>query len=391
MGPTDMMCQHGRTVMSTTLLISLVFLAFLLLSLSMVVITMSSVARRERALKHMMDQQSEKSSATLTQMAALTQTQLYQVNETIDRKIASLQESTERRLEQIRTTVDTQLHDTLEKRLGESFKVVSEQLNAVNRGLGEMSQLADGVGDLKRVLTNVKSRGTWGEFQLHAILEEMLTPSQYITNAAVRKGSAERVEFAIRLPGAGEDEPVLLPIDAKFPKEDYERLVDAREKGEALQVEQARKAILNRVKKEAKDISEKYINVPVTTDFAVLFLPTEGLYAEVLQDAVFVQEVQRLYRVSIAGPTTLAALLNSLQMGFRTLAIQKRSSEVWHLLSKVKGEISTFGLLLDKMRKHLDLATSDLSQVTKRSDTIQKKLRSVESIDDERIDAIEEN
>ena len=377
--------------MSTTLLISLVFLAFLLLSLSMVVITVRSVARRERALKQMMDQQSEKSSATLTQMASLTQTQLYQLNDTIDRKIASLQESTERRLEQIRTTVDTQLHDTLEKRLGESFKVVSEQLNAVNRGLGEMSQLADGVGDLKRVLTNVKSRGTWGEFQLHAILEEMLTPSQYITNAAVKKGSGERVEFAIRLPGAGEDEPVLLPIDAKFPKEDYERLVDAREKGEALQVEQARKAILNRVKKEAKDISEKYINVPVTTDFAVLFLPTEGLYAEVLQDAVFVQEVQRLYRVSIAGPTTLAALLNSLQMGFRTLAIQKRSSEVWHLLSKVKGEISTFGLLLDKMRKHLDLATSDLSQVTKRSDTIQKKLRSVESIDDERIDAIEEN
>jgi len=374
-----------------TLLISLVFLAFLLLSLSMVVITVRSVARRERALKQMMDQQSEKSSATLTQMASLTQTQLYQLNDTIDRKIASLQESTERRLEQIRTTVDTQLHDTLEKRLGESFKVVSEQLNAVNRGLGEMSQLADGVGDLKRVLTNVKSRGTWGEFQLHAILEEMLTPSQYITNAAVKKGSGERVEFAIRLPGAGEDEPVLLPIDAKFPKEDYERLVDAREKGEALQVEQARKAILNRVKKEAKDISEKYINVPVTTDFAVLFLPTEGLYAEVLQDAVFVQEVQRLYRVSIAGPTTLAALLNSLQMGFRTLAIQKRSSEVWHLLSKVKGEISTFGLLLDKMRKHLDLATSDLSQVTKRSDTIQKKLRSVESIDDERIDAIEEN
>jgi len=377
--------------MGMTLLISLVFLAFLLLSLSMVVITVRSVARRERALKQMMDQQSEKSSATLTQMASLTQTQLYQLNDTIDRKIASLQESTERRLEQIRTTVDTQLHDTLEKRLGESFKVVSEQLNAVNRGLGEMSQLADGVGDLKRVLTNVKSRGTWGEFQLHAILEEMLTPSQYITNAAVKKGSGERVEFAIRLPGAGEDEPVLLPIDAKFPKEDYERLVDAREKGEALQVEQARKAILNRVKKEAKDISEKYINVPVTTDFAVLFLPTEGLYAEVLQDAVFVQEVQRLYRVSIAGPTTLAALLNSLQMGFRTLAIQKRSSEVWHLLSKVKGEISTFGLLLDKMRKHLDLATSDLSQVTKRSDTIQKKLRSVESIDDERIDAIEEN
>ena len=254
-----------------------------------------------------------------------------------------------------------------------------------------MSQLADGVGDLKRVLTNVKSRGTWGEFQLHAILEEMLTPSQYITNAQVKKGSGERVEFAIRLPGAGEDEPVLLPIDAKFPKEDYERLVDARDTGDALQVEQSRKAILNRVKKEAKDISEKYINVPVTTDFAVLFLPTEGLYAEVLQDAVFVQEVQRLYRVSIAGPTTLAALLNSLQMGFRTLAIQKRSSEVWHLLSKVKGEISTFGLLLDKMRKHLDLATSDLSQVTKRSDTIQKKLRSVESIDDERIDAIEEN
>ncbi|MBN2861030.1 MAG: DNA recombination protein RmuC, partial [Sphaerochaetaceae bacterium] len=367
----------GRTVMSSTLLISLVFLAFLLLSVSMVFITMRSIARRERLLQQMMDQQSEKSAATLTQMASLTQTQLYQVNETIDRKIASMQESTERRLEQIRTTVDTQLHDTLEKRLGESFKVVSEQLNAVNRGLGEMSQLADGVGDLKRVLTNVKSRGTWGEFQLHAILEEMLTPSQYITNAAVKKGSAERVEFAIRLPGAGEDEPVLLPIDAKFPKEDYERLVDAREKGDALQVEMARKAILTRVKKEAKDISEKYINVPVTTDFAVLFLPTEGLYAEVLQDAVFVQEVQRLYRVSVAGPTTLAALLNSLQMGFRTLAIQKRSSEVWHLLSKVKGEISTFGLLLDKMRKHLDLATSDLSQVTKRSDTIQKKLRSV--------------
>ncbi len=369
--------------MSTLVLISLIILTVASVSLISFLVMKKSVQKLEKELRVLMSEQNEKSAGTLTQMASLTQNQLFQVNETIDRKISSLQESNEKRLEQIRSTVDTQLHDTLEKRLGESFKVVSEQLSAVNRGLGEMSQLADGVGDLKRVLTNVKSRGMWGEFQLHAILEEVLTPSQYMTNVATKKNSSERVEFAIRLPGMNDDEPVLLPIDAKFPKEDYERLVDAREKGEKAAVEEAKKAILMRVKKEAKDVSDKYINVPVTTDFAVLFLPTEGLYAEVLSSPGFVQEIQRLYRISIAGPTTLAALLNSLQMGFRTLAIQKRSSEVWHLLSAVKSEISRFGILLDKMRKHLDLATSDLSQVTKRSDTIQKKLRSVESIDTE--------
>ncbi len=377
--------------MSTLVLIILIILTVASVSLISFVVMKKSVQKLEKELRVLMSEQNEKSVGTLTQMASLTQNQLFQVNETIDRKIASLQESNEKRLEQIRTTVDTQLHDTLEKRLGESFKVVSDQLSAVNKGLGEMSQLADGVGDLKRVLTNVKSRGMWGEFQLHAILEEVLTPSQYEKNVATKKNSSERVEFAIRLPGMDDGDPVLLPIDAKFPKEDYERLVDAREKGDKAAVEESRKAILVRVKKEAKDISDKYINVPVTTDFAVLFLPTEGLYAEVLQSPGFVQEIQRRYRVSIAGPTTLAALLNSLQMGFRTLAIQKRSSEVWHLLANVKNEISKFALLLDKMRKHLDLATSDLSQVTKRSDTIQKKLRSVESIDEEPEYQIEEN
>ncbi len=377
--------------MSTLTLIVLILAPALLLALLVSVLLKAGSRKMEERMMVLLREQGEKDTATLTQIASLTQNQLYQVNETIDRKIASLQESNERRLEQIRSTVDTQLHETLEKRLGESFKVVSDQLSAVNRGLGEMSQLADGVGDLKRVLTNVKARGMWGEFQLHAILEEVLSPSQYETNVATKKGSGERVEFVIRLPGTENDEPVLLPIDAKFPKEDYERLVDARTAGDALGAESARKAVFARVKKEAKDISEKYINVPVTTDFAILFLPTEGLYAEVLQSPGFVQELQRLYRVSIAGPTTLGALLNSLQMGFRTLAIQKRSSEVWHLLSSVKGEIARFADLLDKMRKHLDLATSDLSQVTRRSDTIQKKLHAVETIDDRHEEDSEEN
>lgn len=318
----------------------------------------------------------------IEQLTSRTETELKALQETVGQKLDGLRSDNSVKLEQIRVTVDEKLHATLEQRLGTSFKLVSDQLNAVNASLGEMRILADGVGDLKRVLGNVKTRGILGEFQLHAILEDILAPDQYLSNVATRQGSSERVEYAIRLPGKdGEDAAqVLLPIDAKFPKEDYERMLGSQQAGDIVQTEAARKAIRVRVKGEAKDIASKYIDVPRTTDFAILFLPFEGLYAEVLNMPGIVEELQRDHHVVLAGPTTLAALLNSLQMGFKTLAIQKRSSEVWKVLGAVKTEFAKFGELLEKTKKKLDQASGELDLATRKSGTIRRRLVSVEAL-----------
>ncbi len=281
----------------------------------------------------------------------------------------------------MRQTVDEKLQGTLEKRLGESFKLVQGQLEAVQRGLGEMQALATGVGDLKKVLTNVKTRGTWGEVQLGALLEQMLSPDQYAANVAPKPGSGERVEYVVKFPGHGQGEgEVMLPIDAKFPTEDYQRLVEASEKGDAAGVEAAGKALETRIKGCAKDIRDKYIHPPQTTDFGLLFLPTEGLYAEVVRRPGFADSLQHEYRVTVAGPSTLAAYLNALQMGFRTLAIQQRSSEVWQVLGAVKTEFGKFGDMIQKVEKKLEEATNTLGNVGQRSRAIERKLRGVQEL-----------
>ena len=301
---------------------------------------------------------------------------------TLDSKMKTLQESNDKKLDQMRQTVDEKLQSTLEKRLGESFKIVSDRLEAVQRGLGEMQNLATGVGDLKRVLTNVKVRGTWGEVQLGAILAQILTPDQYDKNVKVRPSSSEVVEFAIRLPGSGaeSDQDVWLPVDSKFPQEDYQRLVNATEEADTVAVEQSLKALTRAIENSAKDISEKYIDPPATTDFAILFLPTEGLYAEVLRQAGLIEKLQQTYRVVIAGPTTLSAILNSLRMGFRTLAIEKRSSEVWQVLAGVKTEFGKFSDVLTKVKRQLDTASNTIDQTGVRSRAMERKLREVEEL-----------
>ncbi len=301
---------------------------------------------------------------------------LNEVRETIEQKLELIRSDNSKKLEEMRKTVDEKLHDTLEKRLGDSFKIVSERLEEVHKGLGEMQSLATGVGDLKKVLTNIKTRGTWGEVQLGAILENILTPEQYAQNVVTKKGANTRVEFAIKLPGK-RDETVWLPIDAKFPKEDYEKLVDAQDTANTDVIEQTKKNILLRIKAEAKDISDKYLDPPGTTDFGILFLPVEGLYAEVLRMPGIVDTLQREYRIVLSGPTTLSAFLNSLQMGFRTLAIEKRSSEVWSVLGSVKTEFTKFGEILDKTKKKLQEATNSIDKASQKSKTIHRKLRNV--------------
>jgi DNA recombination protein RmuC len=297
---------------------------------------------------------------------------------TVEQRLGKLQEDNAAKLEQMRQTVDEKLQGTLEKRLGESFKLVSERLELVHKGLGEMQSLASGVGDLKKVLTNVKTRGIWGEVQLGNLLEQVLTPEQYLANAACREGSADRVEYVIRLPGRGDGEgEVWLPIDAKFPREDYERLLEAADRADAEAVEAASRALEVRVKACAKDVFTKYVNPPRTTDFAILFLPTEGLYAEVLRRPGLVDLLQRDYRVNLCGPTTLGALLNSLQMGFRTLAIQKRSSEVWEILGAVKTEFGKYGEALEKVQKKLNEASNTIQDISVRKRAIDRKLRTV--------------
>ena len=305
-----------------------------------------------------------------------------QLRDTLDTKMKTLQDGNDRRLEQMRQTVDEKLQSTLEKRLGESFKIVSERLEAVQRGLGEMQNLATGVGDLKRVLTNVKTRGTWGEVQLGAILEQMLTPDQYDKNVRVRPSSGEVVEFAIRLPGAGADaeENMWLPIDSKFPQEDYQRLVSATDIADADAVDQSLKALTRAIENSAKTISEKYIAPPATTDFAIMFLPTEGLYAEVLRQPGLVEKLQHAHRVVVTGPTTLSATLSSLRMGFRTLAIEKRSSEVWQTLAAVKTEFGRFGEVLTRVKRQLDTASNTIDETGVRTRAMARKLREVEAL-----------
>ena len=315
-------------------------------------------------------------------LSETNETRLGGLRDTLDSKMKALQESNDRKLDQMRQTVDEKLQSTLEKRLGESFKIVSERLEAVQRGLGEMQNLATGVGDLKRVLTNVKARGTWGEVQLGAILEQLLTPDQYEKNVKVRPSSGELVEFAIRLPGTGSEANanVWLPIDAKFPQEDYQRLVQASEAADANAVEQSLKALTRAIENSARDISEKYIEPPATTDFAILFLPTEGLYAEALRQPGLLEKLQDTYRVVVAGPTTLSAILNSLRMGFRTLAIEKRSSEVWQVLAAVKTEFGKFGDVLDKVKRQLETASGTIDETGVRTRAMERKLRDVEAL-----------
>ena len=317
------------------------------------------------------------------QLSNLTESNAQRMQElraTLESRLKDLQAENSAKLDEMRRTVDEKLHATLEQRLGESFKLVSERLEQVHRGLGEMQTLASGVGDLKRVLTNVKTRGIFGEVQLASLLEQVLSPEQYAVNIATRPGSNERVEFAVRLPGHHLDKPVWLPIDAKFPREDYERLLDAQDRADRDAADAAASALEARIRLEARSIAQKYLAPPDTTDFAILFLPTEGLYAEVLRRAGLMEALQREHRVTVTGPTNLLAFLNSLQMGFRTLTIEKRSSEVWQVLGAVKTEFGKFGDVLDKVKKKLDEAASQIEQTGVRSRAITRQLREVQEL-----------
>ncbi len=304
-----------------------------------------------------------------------------EVRQTVEAKLSAIQADNSQRLEQMRATVDEKLHATLEQRLGESFKQVADRLEQVHKGLGEMQSLARDVGSLNRVLTNVKTRGIFGEVQLAGLLEQVLTPEQFATNVATVPGSSERVEFAIRLPGQRSDgAPLWLPIDAKFPREDYERLLDAQERADPVAAETAGKAIETRLRIEARTIRDKYVAPPHTTDFAILFVPTEGLYAEALRRPGLMESLQRECKVMLAGPTTLLATLNSLQMGFRTLALEKRSAEVWEVLGAVKTEFAKFGEVLARTKKKLDEASNTIVQAEVRTRAMERQLRSVEAL-----------
>lgn len=317
----------------------------------------------------------------LAELMSKNENRLERIRETVDSKMQLLQKDNSEKLEKMRMTVDEKLQSTLEKRLGESFKLVSDRLEQVHKGLGEMQTLASGVGDLKRVLTNVKTRGTWGEVQLANLLEQILTIEQYDKNVATKNGSADRVEFAIKLPGKDDRvKQIWMPIDAKFPIEDYQRLITAQENGSVEDVETLTKALENRIKSEAKDIYTKYIDPPFTTDFALLYLPIEGLYAEVTQRRGLAESLQRQYRVIVCGPNTIAALLNSLQMGFRSLAIEKRSSEVWSVLGAIKTEFGKFGDLLEKTHDKLKQASNTIEDATRKSRTIERKLGRVQEL-----------
>ena len=336
--------------------------------------------REERMLREEMARgREENAKASKAQREELTKS-LESVRSIVDLRLKELQRDNAQQIDRMRATVDEKLQGTLEKRLGESFKLVSERLELVHQGLGAMQQLASDVGGLQKVLANVKTRGGWGEVQLGALLEQVLTSDQFARNVKTRDDSAENVEFAIKLPGDENGAQVWLPIDAKFPTEDYQRLLAAQEKGDADLVESAMKSLETQLRKSARDICTKYINPPRTTDFALMFLATEGLYAEAIRRVGLVEQVQRDCRVVFAGPTTLVALLNSLQMGFRTLAIQKRSSEVWNLLAGVKTEFGKFGEALSGVKDKLDQAAKKMEDVDVRSRAIARKLRDVEEL-----------
>jgi DNA recombination protein RmuC len=324
-------------------------------------------------------------SDTLTlqvqQLSEANARRLSEMRGTLETQLAQLQVNNAAKLDEMRQTVDEKLQTTLQARLGESFKQVADRLEQVHKGLGEMNTLAQGVGDLKHLLTNVKTRGMFGEAQLASLLEQVMAPDQYAAQHATIPGSKNRVDFAIRLPGRSEDgQPVWLPIDAKFPNEDYERLLDAQSRADAIQAELCSKALEARVRLEAKSITEKYIEPPHTTDFAIMFLPTEGLYAEVLRRPGLIESLQRDFRVTLAGPTTLMAMLNSLQMGFRTLALEKRSSEVWQVLGAVKTEFGKFGDVLAKVKEQTQTVLNTLDKAQTRSNVMHRALRQVEAL-----------
>ncbi len=333
----------------------------------------------QQALVQGQGQAREALDAALARNAQLLDQRLAELRHTVEQRLAGIQQDNAAKLEQMRQTVDEKLHATLEQRLGESFKQVAERLEQVHRGLGDMQSLARDVGSLSRVLSGVKTRGVFGEVQLAALLEQVFTLEQYAVNVATVPGSGERVEFAIKLPGNGE-QPVWLPIDAKFPREDYERLLDAQEKADAAAAESAGKALETQLRLEAKTIAAKYLAPPHTTDFALLFLPTEGLYAEALRRPGLFEALQREHRVMLTGPTTLLATLGSLQMGFRTLALEKRSSEVWAVLGAVKTEFGKFGDVLAKTKKKLDEASNTIGDAEVRTRQMARKLKGVESL-----------
>jgi DNA recombination protein RmuC len=328
----------------------------------------------------------------LDSLMRLSSEKLDKVNDTIEKKLFAIQQDTNEKLEKMRATVDEKLHDTLEKRLGDSFKQVSERLELVHKGLGEMRTLASGVGDLKKVLSNVKVRGNWGEVQLEQLLDQILTNKQYAKNVQTKRGEKnERVEFAILLPGKDEDiEHIFLPIDAKFPLDIYSRLLEMEDKVDKEGIQKANKDLESFIKEQAKKIKDLYLDPPYTTDFAIMFLPVEGLYAEVLRRPGLTEELQQKYRVMVAGPTTISAMLNSLQMGFRTLAIEKRTSEVWRVLGDVKREFGSFGDILEKTKKKLQEATNQIDQGERRVRVISRSLRKVEELPGQESSLLEE-
>lgn len=348
-------------------------------------VSSDSLLKRMTENAGMQKNQLDSFSRQFMDLTKLNEEKLEAMRQTVEHHLRALQEDNSRKLDQMRAVVDEKLQTTLEKRLGESFKQVSERLEAVYKGLGEMRTLASGVGDLKKVLTNVKTRGTWGEIRLGNILEQILTPDQYGVNVRTKTNSNERVEFAIKLPGRNEakQDVVWLPIDSKFPQEDYQKLVDAQEAADKELADRSIKSLETRIKAEARLIREKYIDPPHTTDFGIMFLPIEGLYAEVLRRPGLCDFVQREHRVVVAGPTILAALLNSLQMGFRTLAIEKRSSEVWEILGEVKTEFGKFGEVLAKTKKKLQEASNTIEKAEVRTRAIERKLRKVEELPSE--------
>lgn len=323
---------------------------------------------------------------TLKQLSDSNEQRMDRIRDIIDKQLGYIQESNEKRLEQMRQTVDVTLQNTLERRIGESFRMVSERLEAVQQGLGEMRNLAKGVGDLKRVLSNVKARGVWGEIQLGAILEQILAPEQYSKNVQIGEEGTHVVEYAIKLPSP-DNEPgshIWLPIDSKFPQEDYIRLLDAIESSDTESIQKASNSLVKAVYSSARDISEKYIRPPFTTDFAIMFLPTEGLYAEVLRRANQVEEIQRKFRIVVAGPTTLFAILNSIRLGFQSIALQRRSNEVWIILGAVKTEFEKFGELLSRLKKQLISVTNTIEKTEMRTRTMERKLKEVESLPEDK-------
>src|SRR3989338_8337009 len=339
------------------------------------------VERRMTELASKQNKNFEGFSTKLTELIDKNDAKMEKVKEAVEKKLDGIQKDNTEKLEAMRQTVDEKLQSTIEKRFGESFKMVSERLELVHKGLGEMQTIAVGVGDLKKVLSNIKTRGTWGEAQLGNLISEILTPEQYETNVKTKKGSLDAVEFGIKLPGQGDEiQHVWLPIDAKFPLEDYQRLLRSQEKADIESIKESIKALEQRVKGEAKCIKDKYINPPYTTDFGVLFLPVESLYAEVLRIPGLSEQIRRDFKVIVTGPTTIQAILNSLQMGFKTLAIQKRSSEVWDVLDKVKTEFGNFGLLLEKTHKKLQEASTTIESAAAKTRNIQSKLSKVQEL-----------